>query len=347
MRFLIVGAGITGCTAARLLAEAGHQVHVIEKEKDPGGLCADVLKPDYMQKYGPHIFHTDSEEVWSFLSKFTGWKRFEHRVLACHHDEFYEMPINRTTAEKFFGESFLSDSDMKSFLEGKKISTGRRNAREELLSRIGEELTDAFFAGYTQKHWGVPLDQLDPEVTRRVPIRFNRDGRYFTEKYQGVPSYGYTEMCREMLDHFNITVEYETEYEARWGTEVIYTGTVNDFIDDPLPYRYIEFRYAHQEGKLPSAVVNYEDVETQFTRMTDCFQFMGHNHGITVAEFPGEEGVPCYPVMTKENRRRADEEISKRQKVWNMTFAGRTGKYMYYDIDDCVLDAMEMCRKWL
>ncbi|UCD50870.1 MAG: UDP-galactopyranose mutase, partial [Phycisphaerales bacterium] len=278
--FLIVGAGPAGCVLAeRLACGSGQKVLLIERRDHLAGNAYDYVNEEglFVQRYGPHIFHTTMKRVWDYLNRFTEWNDYVHRVLARVNDKLVSLPINLETMEQLYDRSFTSDQ-LKAWFEQRKVSVESiENARDVVVSQVGEELYELFFRNYTKKQWGLDPEQLAAEVTRRLPVRYDRDTRYFADPYQGLPREGFTALFERMISHPNITVRLDTEYPRDTASQkyrqLIYTGPIDAFFDyacGPLPYRSLVFEFATLDAEWfqPVGVLNYPN-EEDYTRITE------------------------------------------------------------------------------
>ncbi|HEX8511233.1 MAG TPA: UDP-galactopyranose mutase, partial [Propionibacteriaceae bacterium] len=313
--WLIVGAGFAGSVLAeRLARERDERVLVIDRRDHIGGNAFDVLNEDglLIHRYGPHIFHTNAKSVFDHLSHFTEWRPYEHRVLAEVDGQRVPIPINLDTVNRLYGLDLTSDT-LKQWLATRAKQVAEiRTSEDVVVSTVGRELYEKFFRGYTRKQWGLDPSQLDKSVTARVPTRFDRDDRYFTDTYQVMPMHGYTAMFEAMLDHPNITVSVGTDYAAlgaaRKARRTIFTGPVDAYFDyrhGPLPYRSLRFEHVTRdvEWHQPVGVVNYPQTE-DFTRITEYKHLTGQVHPRTALtyEYPEAEGDPYYPIPNPENQ---------------------------------------------
>jgi UDP-galactopyranose mutase len=351
--YLIVGAGFAGSVLAERLAN-GSQKKVLVCDKRPhiGGNAYDHFNDDgiLIHKYGPHIFHTNSSEVFSYLGRFTEWREYQHRVLASVDGMQVPIPINLDTINKLYGLN-LSAHEVQGFFDS--IRERRENIRtseDVVVNAVGQELYEKFFRGYTQKQWGLDPSELDASVTARVPTRTNRDDRYFTDTFQAMPKYGYTRMFEKMLDSPNIKVLLNCDYREVVKDipfkQMIYTGPIDEFFDyrfGKLPYRSLEFKHeTHDQEVLQQApVVNYPN-DQAYTRITEFKYLTGQSHKKTsvVYEYPQAEGDPYYPIPRKEN---ADlytkyRELADAQP--DVHFVGRLATYKYYNMDQIVAQAL-------
>jgi UDP-galactopyranose mutase len=356
--YLVVGAGYAGSTIAeRIASQLGKKVLVVEQRNHVGGNAYDCFNDDgiLIQKYGPHIFHTQSREVWTYLSKFTEWNGYVHRVLASVRGMEVYLPINIDTMERLYGRSFTPE-EMAAFLEEKRIKLPSiQNSRDVVVSQVGEELYELFFRNYTKKSWGVFPEELDAQVTKRLPVRLSRDTRYFEDSFQGIPRHGYTRMFQKMLDHPNIHLMLNTNYREVIDQidfdRLIFTGPVDQFFDHvhgKLPYRSLDLRFdtldtrQHQNA----AVVNYPN-EHDYTRVTESKQFYFQQHEKTTIcyEYPKAEGDPYYPIPAPECQAQYLRYKLEADKYETVHFIGRLAEYRYLNMDQVVANALELARK--
>ncbi|HYE64094.1 MAG TPA: UDP-galactopyranose mutase [Pyrinomonadaceae bacterium] len=356
--YLIVGAGFAGSVLAeRLACGSDKKVLICDKRPHIGGNAYDHYNDAgiLVHKYGPHIFHTNSREVFDYLSRFTEWRSYQHRVLASVDGQLVPIPINLDTINKLYGlnlTSFQVEEFFKSVAEPREQI---RTSEDVVVSKVGRELYEKFFRNYTRKQWGLDPSELDASVTARVPTRTNRDDRYFTDTYQAMPLHGFTRMFENMLDHPNIKIMLNCDYREVEGMipyrEMIYTGPVDEFFDyryGKLPYRSLDFKHETIDAPVyqPAPVVNYPN-EYAYTRITEFKYLTGQEHGKTsiVYEFPRSEGDPYYPVPRPENA-----EIYKKYKALadatpGVNFVGRLATYKYYNMDQIVAQALTVYAK--
>ena len=360
MEFLIVGAGFAGAVCARVLADAGRHVLVIDKRPHIGGNAYDRCDEHgvLIHQYGPHIFHTNSDKVVEFLSRFTAWRPYEHRVLAVHNGVHYPLPINRTTLNRLYGLA-LDETGAAAFLE--RVREPReplRTSEDVVLNSVGRDLCEKFFRGYTRKQWGLDLSQLSAGVAARIPTRTNDDDRYFTDRFQNMPAEGYTRMFERMFDHANITVRTGVEFNAidagfdRRAT--IYTGPVDEFYQycfGRLPYRSLRFEHQHL-----AQIEQYQDVGTvnypndhAFTRITEFKHLTGQRHAGTsiVREFPQADGDPYYPIPNPANEALFKQYAALADAETAVHFIGRLAQYRYYNMDQVVAAALTLSQRLL
>ncbi len=357
--YVIVGAGLAGCTTAERLAnQTGKKVLIIEKRNHLGGNCFDRYNDDgiIIQVYGPHIFHTKIQRVWEYLNRFTRFNNFTHRVLShLKNDLEVYFPINLDTMEKLTGETFTPES-LKTYLEKKRIPIDEKNiknSRDVVLSQVGEELYNLFVKDYSKKQWGVYPDELDPQVLRRIPVRFDRDTRYFDDPWQGIPEHGYFKIFENMVKSTNIHILLQTDFKhvihsIRYD-QLIYTGPIDYYFDykyGKLPYRTMTFKYEtlKKEQFQDAAVVNYPSNETDYTRITEFKHFYLQDHRYTAIcfEYSQGEGDPYYPVPCETNRQLYEKYKSEAEKEKNVHFLGRLAEYRYLNMDQVVDRALDL-----
>ncbi|MCP5514475.1 MAG: UDP-galactopyranose mutase [Spirochaetales bacterium] len=368
---LVVGAGISGSTAARTLAEAGKKVLVMEQLKHIAGHCHDYLSPEgiTVHTYGPHIFHTNNRDAWNYLNRFTEFRHFQHRVLSYADGLLIPFPINMDTINMVYGTSITAE-EVAGFLEKEVNKSVYKdppgNFRDAVVSQVGERLYNLFFKNYTIKQWERNPEELSPEVARRIPVRANRDNRYFSDQYQGIPSGGYTKMIEKMLDHENISLMTGADY-FRLGDTVsalldeknsltVYTGELDRFFKykyGELEYRSldIKFKTVDMEQYQDAAVVNYPN-DYDFTRITEFKHMTGEKSDKTVIcmEYPMEKGEPYYVVLTETNMEKREKYIKETgilEKSGKFIFTGRLAEYKYYNMDQAVAAGLEKIRKYL
>lgn len=355
--YLIVGAGFAGSVLAERLAGTGARVLIVDRRPHIGGNAYDRYDDAgiLIHPYGPHIFHTNSKDVFEYLSKFTAWRPYQHRVLASVDGQLLPIPINLDTVNKLYGLNLTSFQVEDFFASVAEKVEQVRTSEDVVVGKVGRDLYNKFFRGYTRKQWGLDPSELDASVTARVPTRTNRDDRYFADTYQAMPLHGYTRMFENMLAHPNIKVMLNTDYreiapllEYR---HMIYTGPVDAFFDHcygKLPYRSLEFRHEthDQEVFQPVGTVNYPN-DYGYTRISEFKYITGQVAPRTsvVYEYPQAEGDPYYPVPRPENAELYKKYEALADAREDVTFVGRLATYRYYNMDQVVAQALATFRR--
>lgn len=363
MNFLIVGCGISGATLARKLAEHSHQVTVIDTKDHIGGNCFDYFDQEgiCIHKYGTHIFHTDNETVWRFLSRFTQWYPYQHEVKALIDGQLVPIPFNFNTIEQLFPEEManrLINALLSEFPFNKKVPILKlRESRSKDLQYLAEYVYEKVFLHYTEKQWGVRPEDLDPLVTGRVPVFIGRDNRYFQAKYQGIPLEGYTAMFQKVLDHPDISVFLNTKFDKTMIKDFgfdhcYYTGPIDEYFDyklGQLPYRSLRFEFLtfNRPYFQSNSVVNYPN-NYDFTRIGEYKYFLDTRCGSTIVsyEYPEEfvlgKSERYYPIINDENQSLYKKYLDLAREEENLTFVGRLGDYKYYDMDQAVSRVIDL-----
>lgn len=356
--FLIVGAGFAGSVLAERLASiADKKVLIIDQRDHIGGNAYDYYNKDgiLIHKYGPHIFHTNARKVFDYLGMFTSWRPYEHRVLASVDGQLLPIPINLNTINKLYGLQ-LNCLQLEAFFESKAEKIDRIKTSEDVVvSKVGRELYEKFFRGYTRKQWDLDPSELDASVTARVPTRTNKDDRYFTDTYQAMPLYGYTRMFQKMLSHPNIKIMLNTDYkeiiDAIPYKNMIYTGPIDNFFNycyGRLPYRSIEFKFETIDAETfqPTGTINFPN-EHAYTRVTEFKYLTGQRHPRTsvVYEYPQDDGDPYYPIPRPENAEIYKKYQQLANAMTNTYFTGRLATYKYYNMDQVVAQSLSLFEK--
>jgi len=356
--YLIVGAGFAGSVLAERLASGSNKkVLICDKRPHIGGNAYDFYNDDgvLIHKYGPHIFHTNSKDVFDYLTRFTEWREYQHRVLANVDGMFVPMPINLDTINKLYGLQLTAFEVEDFFNKVAEPCENIRTSEDVVVSKVGRELYEKFFKNYTRKQWDLDPSELDASVTARVPTRTNRDDRYFTDVYQAMPKHGYTRMFEKMLSHPNIKIMLNCDYreiaDELAYREMIYTGPIDSFFNyryGKLPYRSLEFKHeTHDRKQFQSApVVNYPN-EQAYTRITEFKYMTGQEHEKTsvVYEFPQATGDPYYPIPRKENAELYTKYKALADARPDVHFVGRLATYKYYNMDQIVAQALTVYGK--
>lgn len=351
--YLIVGAGFAGSVLAERLANGSNKkVLLCDKRPHIGGNAYDFYNADgiLIHKYGPHIFHTNSRDVFDYLSRFTEWREYQHRVLAMVDGMLVPIPINLDTINKLYGLKLTAFEVEEFFAKIAEPVAQVHTSEDVVISKVGRELYQKFFRNYTRKQWGLDPSELDASVTARVPTRTNRDDRYFTDVYQAMPKHGFTKMFENMLDSPNIKIMLNCDYreiaEEISYKSMIYTGPVDAFFDyryGKLPYRSLEFRHETHDTEQfqPAPVVNYPN-EQPYTRITEFKYLTGQEHRKTsiVYEYPQAEGDPYYPIPRPENAKLYAQYKALADARTDVHFVGRLATYKYYNMDQIVAQAL-------
>lgn len=355
--YLIVGIGFAGTTLGRKLAEAGKKVLLIDRRGHIGGNSYDYYDNSgiLVHKYGPHYFRTNDKEVWQFLSRFTEWRYYQYIVKAYVDGQLFDFPINLNTINQFYGTNF-SLTEAKEFIEKirEKIDNPK-NTEERVTAKIGKDIYEKFFKNYTIKQWDIDPKDLDASVAARIPIRFNKDSRYFDSFYQAMPKHGYHKLFENMLSHSNIEVKLNVDFLKNKNEfdyeNLIYTGCMDEFFDYKfglLPYRSLRFEFEtfNQEYYQDYLQINYPN-EYDFTRIVEIKHATGQKIDKTtiVYEYPMAEGDPYYPIPRKENEELYQKYKAEAEKIKNAFFVGRLVQYKYLDMDQVVRESLNLYYK--
>jgi UDP-galactopyranose mutase len=360
--YLVVGAGFAGSVIAeRLASQHGARILLIDRRPHIGGNAYDEKDEAGIlyHKYGPHIFHTNSEMVVDYLSQFTEWRPYEHRVRAHVRDQNVPIPINRTTLNMLFGLDLKTDEEAAEYLASRAEPVDNIETSEDVVvNAVGRELYELFFQGYTRKQWGLDPSQLDKQVTSRIPTRTNTDDRYFTDKFQAMPLHGYTAMFENMLDQPLIDRQLGTDFRDlkdrafELADHIVYTGPIDEYFDfrfGKLPYRSLKFdhRTLDEEQHQDVAVVNYPDPKVPYTRISEYKHLTGQKHPQTTItyEYPAAEGDPYYPIPRAENQALYKRYEALADETDDVTFVGRLATYRYYNMDQIVGQALATFRR--
>ena len=361
---LVVGAGYAGSVVAeRLASQRGDRVLVIDRRDHIAGNAFDYHDEHgvVVHRYGPHIFHTNSQKVVDYLSRFTEWRPYEHRVLARVAGMYLPMPINRTTLNRLYGLSLGSDAQAAAFLQARAEPVDRvRTSEDVVVARVGRELYETFFRGYTRKQWQRDPSELHASVCARIPIRTNEDDRYFTDSFQNMPAEGYTAMFRRILGHPLIDVHVQTDYDDVKGEveyeHLVYTGPIDKFFGyrfGALPYRSLEFELRNEPTPdggylLPATSVNEPSEDVAYTRTTEFRRMTGqerHDSSTVAVEYPRAEGEPYYPIPRDDTRALYRRYEALANALPGTTFVGRLARYQYLNMDQVVGQALSTANK--
>lgn len=362
-KFLMVGAGFSCAVLARELVTQHSDVHilVIDKNKHVAGhcfSCRDEISGVMVHVYGPHIFHTDSEKVWSYVNRFATMMPFINRVKTVSQKEVYSLPINLHTINQFFHGTY-SPKEAKKLIESKADLTiqNPQTFEEQALRFMGRELYEAFFKGYTKKQWGVSPSELPASILKRLPVRFNYDDNYFNHRYQGIPQDGYTDLVARILDHPQIELRLQTPYHKELGRQfdhVFWSGPLDawfDFAFGRLGYRTLDFETIRAQGDYQgNAVINYADESVAYTRITEHKHFAPwEDHAQTIcykefSRFCEAQDTPYYPIRLVKDQALLQQYVAKAQQESAVTFIGRLGTYRYMDMDVTIKESLQMGR---
>jgi len=360
--YLVVGAGFAGSVIAeRLASQHGAHVLLIDRRNHVGGNAYDEPNEAGIlyHKYGPHIFHTNSQQVVDYLSQFTKWRPYEHRVRAIVRDKMVPIPINRTTLNELFGLELETDEEAAEYLASRAQPVEEIKTSEDVvINAVGQELYEMFFRGYTRKQWGLDPSELDKQVTSRIPTRTNTDDRYFGDTFQAMPLDGYTKMFERMVDHPLIDVRTGVDFAElkdrafEIADHIVYTGPIDEYFDfrfGKLPYRSLRFDHQtlEQEQFQPVAVVNYPDEKVPYTRISEYKHLTGQEAPVTTItyEYPSAEGDPYYPIPRPENQELFKKYEALADATDDVTFVGRLATYRYYNMDQIVGQALATFRR--
>ena len=364
MHILLVGAGLSGAVIGRTLAEAGHQITIVEARDHVAGNCHTVRDAEtgvMVHVYGPHIFHTDDEEVWNYVNKFETFMPYKNRVKTTSKGQVFSLPVNLHTINQFYDKTLRPD-EARAFIEEQADTsiTDPQTFEEQALRFVGPDLYEAFFKGYTIKQWGMSPQDLPASILKRLPVRFNYDDNYFFHRFQGMPENGYTAMVERILDHPAITVHLNTTFtrdQVGDYDHVYYSGPLDGFFNyelGRLGYRTLDFeRFTYEGDYQGCAVMNYGEESVPFTRITEHKHFSpweSHEGSVLYREFsrlaePGD--IPYYPIRQVKEKALLAEYIELAEKTSGVTFVGRLGTYRYLDMDVTIREALNTADAFL
>ncbi len=358
-RFLMVGAGLSGAVIGRALAEDGHEITIVDSRDHIGGNCHTQRDADtgvMIHVYGPHIFHTDDEEVWAYVNRYANFLPYKNRVKTTSRGQVFSLPVNLHTINQFFGKTMRPD-EAHSFITEEQADTSitdPQSFEEQAMRFVGRDLYEAFFKGYTIKQWGCHPSELPASILKRLPVRFNYDDNYFFHRFQGMPENGYTDMIAGILDHPSITVKLNTTFDrsmAEGFDHVFYSGPLDGYFDyelGRLGYRTLDFeRFAYDGDYQGCAVMNYGEEDVPYTRITEHKHFAPwetHDGSVCYREYsraaePGD--IPYYPIRQVKEKALLGEYVELANKTANVTFVGRLGTYRYLDMDVTIRESLD------
>ncbi len=362
-RIVMVGAGLSGAVIGRMLAEAGHEITVIDSRDHVGGNCHTQRDEDtgvMVHVYGPHIFHTDDEEVWNYVNSFTTFMPYKNRVKSTVDGQVYSLPVNLHTINQFFGQALRPD-EAREFIKDKAEDIAEpQNFEEQALAFVGSDLYKAFFKGYTEKQWGCSPTELPASILKRLPLRFNYDDNYFFHKFQGMPEDGYTPMIAAILDHPGITVKLGEMFDPATADEwdhVFWSGPLDGFFGyelGRLGYRTLDFKEFRYDGDYQGcAVMNYGNADVPYTRITEHKHFApweSHEGSVLYEEYSRAcepDDIPYYPIRMVDEKAMLSDYVAKANETSGVTFVGRLGTYRYLDMDVTIREALDTGRAFL
>lgn len=369
---VIIGAGMAGSVLAEKFASNGKKVLIIERRRHVAGNCYDEVDDNgiLIHKYGPHLFHTDDAQVWEYLSRFTDWHLYHHRVKAVIDGKPVYIPFNLNTLHEVFTRNMadkLEQTLLENFEYGKKIPILElKKSMNKELQFLADFIYEKIFLHYSEKQWGLSPDKISGAVTARVPVLIGRDDRYFNDRFQAMPLRGYTRLVQNMLDHKNIKLLLNTDFHEvmelrgeqiylfrkKFKGRLIYTGQLDELFDKKfgeLPYRSIDMKYQTVDTEFfqSAPVVNYPN-NYDFTRITEFKHIHPAKTPRTtiLREYPqpyvAGKNEPYYPIFTDEARAAYEKYSAELSRFQNITALGRLAEYRYYDIDDVVKRASEV-----
>ncbi len=360
--FLIIGAGYAGAVFARNAADAGYTAIVIDKREFIGGNAYSFKDSETgieIHKYGPHIFHTNSKEIWDYINRFTSFNGYIHRVKALYNNSVYELPINLHTINQFFNKTF-KPKEAEDFINKIRVKkTEINNFEDFILSSLGEELYIAFFRDYTIKQWGKDPKEIPVSTAKRLPIRFYYDDNYYNDIYQGIPSEGYTQIFSRMLDHPNIQVKLNTsfdEYRLNWKNsykKLIFTGSLDEYFNFEygyLPYRTVSFNEIRDKEIIGTAQLNFTDKSKNFTRICEYkwfTPFQKFHQSVAFEEysdFTDSRKEPYYPIRNSESELMFNNYYNLTKEEKDVVFVGRLAEFRYYDMHQVIGSAIAKFR---
>ena len=360
---LMVGAGLSGAVIGRALAQAGHDVTVVDSRDHIAGNChtaRDAETGVMVHTYGPHIFHTDDAQVWEYVNQFAAFEPYKNRVKSTTQGQVFSLPINLHTINQFYGQTLRPD-EARTFLASKAEDIpDPQTFEEQALAFVGRDLYEAFFKGYTAKQWGCAPRDLPAAILKRLPVRFTYDDNYFFHRFQGMPRDGYTEMVAAILDHPRITVQLNTRFDAKeadaWD-HVFWSGPLDGWFDyklGRLGYRTLDFEtFRHTGDWQGCAVMNYGDADVPFTRITEHKHFAPweeHTGSVLYRETArdcGADDIPYYPIRLVAEKAMLSDYVTAAERAGNVTFVGRLGTYRYLDMDVTIREALDCADTWL
>ncbi|MBU1033808.1 UDP-galactopyranose mutase [Patescibacteria group bacterium] len=366
-RILIIGAGLSGATLAERFANCGNSVLVLDKRFHLAGNCYDYLDKESgirVSKYGAHLFHTNSQEVWDYLQNFSKWQKYEHQVLVKVDQKLINLPINVNSLNRYFKLNLKDATSMRAFLKKESKNLKKVNNSEDyVLSQVGEKLYEDIFKNYTLKQWALDPSELDSSVIKRNPLRFNKDNRYFTDLHQALPEGGFEALVNKMLTHKNIELKLKTDFfefrqknDLKQFDKIFYTGAIDQYFDyayGHLEYRSLDFHFEKLDLEFyqENSAINYPSLDYPFTRIIEYKYFYPPKKAIKKTiiskEYPTWDGEPYYPVPRPRNHQifAKYQKEAKKLQANGIYFVGRLGTYRYINMDQAVAEALKLFEK--
>lgn len=363
-RIVMVGAGLSGAVIGRVLADAGHDITVVDSRDHIAGNCHTQRDADtgvMVHTYGPHIFHTDDAGVWDYVNKFTTFEPYKNRVKSTTNNQVFSLPINLHTINQFYNKT-MRPQEARAFIAAQADSTitDPQTFEDQALAFVGPDLYEAFFKGYTEKQWGCSPADLPASILKRLPVRFNYDDNYFFHRFQGMPTNGYTPMIAAILDHPRITVQLNTPFDPATADQwdhVFWSGPLDGFFNydlGRLGYRTLDFEKFYHDGDYQGcAVMNYGSKDVPFTRITEHKHFAPwetHDGSVLYRESAracGPDDIPYYPIRLVDEKALLAEYVTAANATPNVTFVGRLGTYRYLDMDVTIRESLDTAKDWL
>ena len=361
MDILIVGAGLSGAVLAERFASQNKKVLVIDKRDHIGGNCYDYIDEETnirISKYGAHIFHTNDDGVWEYINKFSEWIRYDLCVVSNVNDRIVPVPVNMNTINTLYNETLQTEEHTKQWLEKQQVPCQNPiNSEEVALARVGPKLYETLFKPYTQKQWNCDPKELAPSVLSRIPVRYNTDPRYFSDKYQVLPKNGYTAFFQKLLDHPNITVKLNTEFDESFKyNKLIFTGPIDQYFKNSglpkLKYRSLRFetkRYKNVGYIQQHFVINTPSLNFETTRTIEYkhLPYQKSDDSVVIHEFPSDQGEPYYPIPSPETEKVYEmyQDLAKMEEP-NVYFVGRLANYKYFNMDQAIRNSLDFFEKF-
>lgn len=355
-KILIIGAGISGLTCANLLGN-NNDVTIVQQRANIGGNCYDYYENGHIiHAYGAHLFHTNNQDVWKYISQFGIWHKYQHKVVASINGQYYNIPINITTINKFFNKQFTTKQEVIQFLSSVSQNIKQpKNAQQQMLSTIGKQLYQAFFKGYTTKQWDRQPKDLPAQIVKRIPIHYDTDDRYFTDKYQYMPSDGYSKLFSKMITNKNLNIKLNTIFKQQIISNydiIISTGKIDQFFNykyGKLQYRSVKFKYDYVDKsfEFPVCIVNFPSIDVNYTRILQLKHATQVNtkNTLLITQYPSQTGFDAYVINDQHNVSILNQYVQLAKQNTNIHFVGRLAQYKYYNMDQAIYNAMQLVER--